>query len=156
MTSRTNLAALALAATMIATASGCGGSGSSGLSSSQLIAKADPICHRVNTTVESAKLAPENIVQVGPRIVAAERQAQSELAKLTPASSMTADWKAILGAYEKAGNGMQKAVEAAKSSGSNKALQSKAYAEGATEFSTAQRSRQIVAGRDGFVECSKF
>lgn len=148
---------LALAAVALIAASGCGGS-KGGVSRAELIAKADPICRRANTVVDSAKFNLHNVGQAAPGIIAAERQASAELAKLTPPSSMAADWKVIVDGFRKTSAGMQKVSEAARSAGSNeKALtQSKVFSEGASEFARGQHIRELTAARNGFADCAKF
>lgn len=152
-TTRSSLAMLALAA--LATASGCGGS--KGLSRSELIAKADPICQRINTTLTEAKLTPQNIAQVAPGIATAELQASAELTKLAPPSSMAADWKVIVDGFHETGVGMQKSAEAAKSATTTHSpAQSKTLHEAELEVFKGQQARETAATRDGFIDCARF
>lgn len=153
---RSSLTTLALTTIAVAAASGCGGSKS--LSRRELIAKADPICRRANTAVDSAKFDLQNLAQRAPGIAAAQLQASAELAKLTPPSSMSADWKVIVDGLRRSGAGIQKAGEVAKSTGSNvKALTaSKAFNEGASEFTRGREASERTADRNGFSDCATF
>ena len=134
---------------------GCGSSNE--LSRSELIAKADAICKRVNTAVAEAKLAPQNITQTAPGISTAELQASTELAKLNPPSSMAGNWKVIVAGFHETGLGMQKAAEAAKDSGAKSASpQSKALREAEVVVFKGQQTRQRAAAQDGFIDCGRF
>lgn len=153
-TTHLRLAAAVLAAIVLAATSGCGGS--KGLSQSELIAKADPICQRALSALEGAKLSRENLAQVGGAIATASRQAHGELAKLTPPSSMAADWREIVNSFSMISTGMQKAAEAAKGTDAKALAQSKAFREGETEFLKGQQTRQTLASRNGFQACGKI
>lgn len=154
-TTRSGLTTLALTTVALAAVSGCGGSKE--LSRSELIAKADPICRRANAAIDHSKFNVSNVAQLAPGMAAAQNQASAELAKLTPPSSMAADWKVIVDGYRRTGTGIQRAGEAARSAGSaNPLTHSKAFAEAATEFANGREVRQTTAARNGFIDCAKF
>src|ERR1700722_7098418 len=83
--------------------SGCGGTSSKPLTNSELIAKADPICKRINTQIAYySNLKPSDhqdllnaaaVARAAPLISATERSAQISLAKLTPSTALSEDWK---------------------------------------------------------------
>lgn len=137
-----------LAATTLGTVSGCGGS--SGLSRSQLIAKADPICRQANQALRTSKISFQNVAQVGPSVAAAQRQASIELSKLTPPSAMADDWKTIVTSWRTAAESLLRFGEAAKA----KDTQGELSAE--KGFTEAQHARTTPAIRDGFHDCASF
>jgi hypothetical protein len=154
MTTCSGLTTLALATAVLATASGCGGS--KGLSRAELIAKADPICRRANDTLNGSKLNAHNVAQLAPMLAATEHQVSVELAKLTPPSSMAADWKVIIDGFRRAGVGLEKVGAAAKASPPRFGKASKALIEGENELSNGQNVRAVTAQRSGFNDCGKF
>lgn len=152
MMTRQGLAALALAAIVLTTAAGCGGS--KGLSRSELIAKANPLCRRANEALDSSKLNPSNIAQVAPAVAVTVQQVSAELAKLTPPESMASDWKVMVDSVRRAGVGLGKLAQAAKTS--SLAKPSQAYIEGEKEFSSGQSDRSQIAQHNGVSECATF
>jgi hypothetical protein len=121
------------------------------LSRSQLIARADAICARVNThlahtTVHSSR----ELVQAAPGIAAFERSALAELKRLTPPVALSADWKTMLGGLELLAQATQKYGEYV---GANQTGVATGFAQ-----SVQERQRQVaaVAERDGFQSCGKI
>lgn len=143
MSIRTSLAALALAATALAT--GCGGS--QGLSRSQLIAKADLICKRTNEKIHASNLGPRNIIRLAPGLAVYEEQSAAELAKLQPPSSMADDWKTIVDDFQVVGRSLAEIGHA-------KSLK-EAIPSGNT-ISRAQGERARAAQRNGFRDCAQY
>jgi len=110
---------LALVAAALA-AGGCGGGSSDAKSAgslasgnptpsgssrvpSQLVARADAICRRLNTEIVAtnpSKLQIRKIVSLTPQRVALERTALKELSKLAPPASIARDWRQMM-AYRK-------------------------------------------------------
>lgn len=148
---RTVLGALALAAAVLA-AGGCGGS--KGLSRAELIAKADPICQRANHALDSSKISSKNLASVAPGLATVEQQVSAELAKLTPPSSMVADWHVIVDGFRRTAVGLNEVGRVAKAGLSAKPTT--ALLEGEKEVSKGQQARATTAGRDGFLECARF
>lgn len=118
--SRAYLAALALALAAV-TSAGCGKASKSAnetsassqvsttdsssastpvgppLTRSQLIAKADAICFRVNAKRAASKIhTTESIAKYVPALAAYERTAYAELGKLVPPASMTTEWNELV------------------------------------------------------------
>lgn len=141
-------------------ASGCGASktgsaSSSGsnengpLTSTELIAKADSICHEINAMRPPAR-------QGGPirprmlEIANFERTEQARLARLSPPASLEQDWQQILGNLQTIATEIPKLIPYASS---NRLDQVRprvlAVAEAEHHFLATTR-------RDGFRECSKF
>lgn len=143
MSNRTGLTVLALAA--VSLASGCGGS--KGLSRTELVARADPICRRINEKIDSSKLTRDNFARVARSLAAYEQQSTAELAKLAPPASMAGDWKTIVDDFQTIGEQLA-AIGRAK--GPKEAVPS-----GST-ISRAQTERTEVAHRDGFNYCARF
>jgi hypothetical protein len=147
-TNRTRITMLALSAAVLAATSGCGGS--KGISRSELVAKADPICRRANSALISSKISQQNVVQVAPAVAAAQRQAYTELAKLAPPSAMAGDWQTIVNSWRTAGESLLKFSEATKT----KDTQAELTAE--SGFTRAQQVRASAATRHGFHDCAQY
>jgi hypothetical protein len=89
----------------------------------QLIAEADPICARLNAailaresslpTVNKAQLLRE-IVQIVPGTAALEREADGQLARLTPPPSLAAKWSMLLSYRKALASELNELVRAAK------------------------------------------
>lgn len=91
-------------------AGGCGGGSSDARSAeplpnsassprSQLIARADAICRRLNTKIAAHKPANLGLAEIArgaPRNAAFEKTALEELRKLTPPASMARDWRRMI------------------------------------------------------------
>ncbi|HEY5194245.1 MAG TPA: hypothetical protein VIJ39_10295 [Solirubrobacteraceae bacterium] len=73
------------------------------LAASQLVAKADSICARLNTELAAAKDVVQNqedVVRVAAQRGALEQRAIAELSKLTPPSSIAKDYEQIVTARQ--------------------------------------------------------
>jgi hypothetical protein len=122
------------------------------LSKTQLIAKADTICKRLDKEIADASpvgLEPRKIAAVAPPHVAAERVALKELGMLKAPAAMAGDWRQII-AYRRT-----LAAELAK-------LGSAARAGDLTTIIALAGSKlhehkllSALATRDGFKDCSK-
>lgn len=69
------------------------------LSSAELIARADPICRRVNAEIAASKpksASPAEILRVVPGNAALEKRAVAALQRLKPPRALTGDWTTIL------------------------------------------------------------
>jgi hypothetical protein len=143
----TRIIVLLTAATLV-TVCGCGGS--NGLSRSQLVAKADPICRQANQALATSKISPQNVAQVGPSVAAAQRQASIKLSKLAPPSALASDWETIVASWRTAAESLLRFDEAAKA----KDTQGVTAAE--KGFLNAQAARMKAASRDGFHDCATF
>jgi hypothetical protein len=153
---QTRTGVLATLAAILAASSGCGGS--NGLSRSELIARADPICRQANQRLRSSKFDVPNMARLAPVIATAFTQAASELGKLSPPSSMSADWGVIVDGFRRAGVGFQEIGQGAKGLPPDIRVfaRSKTLIEGEAEMTKAQRDRSVTAARDGFNDCSRF
>jgi hypothetical protein len=165
--SRTRLAALALAATTLA-ASGCGGTTKSSsqaappaqaeshtqtgpLTRTELIAKADAICSRVNAQLASTAIrSTHDYARLLPQVAAYEQTELAELGKLTPPASMASDWQQILASTRTLAGDTAKIAEYAKS---NNLKAARALLTTAT---TAQQQMLATAKRNGFKDCSRL
>lgn len=70
-----------------------------GLSRAQLVAKADPICRRLNDTLNAEKDAPkskQDIVRVATRRAKLEEQTVAKLSRIVPVSSIAPQWEQIV------------------------------------------------------------
>jgi len=81
---------------------GCGGSSNSGLTRSQLVAKADAICAQANQKAKQIP-TPANLVQDATaaaayfnKVVPIAEKGTDQLAALKPDSAASADWKAYI------------------------------------------------------------
>lgn len=92
--SRPRLAALALVVSMLA-GSGCGGSASSpkSLTRSDLIARADAICRRVNAKLTGTRIRSKRTFV---ELAVYEHAAVTEMRKLIPPASMEKGWGQIV------------------------------------------------------------
>jgi hypothetical protein len=148
---RRQLTALTLAAATLA-AAGCGGSSSKSLTRSQLIAKADSICHRVNAKLTSANgqiNSQQDIARLAPQLAAYEQEAVVQLSKLTAPATIASDWKTIVTAAGTLAQNTAKLGEYAKA---NNLTAARAL------VSTSKKVQQqmlAVAKRDGFKDCSR-
>lgn len=148
--------ALVLVATTLA-ASGCGGSsGSSGsLTRSELIARGDLICRRINTRLTGTTIGRQgSFAQLMPSLAAYEHAAVAEMRKLTPPASMADGWRQIV-------KGAQTLADATAKVGS--------YARGNPNISQAspplraaftaagEGTQHMVAAarREGFQDCAR-
>jgi hypothetical protein len=166
---RREVAAAALLATALA-AQGCGGSSKSSQSASSqpsmtraaLIAKADPVCGRINKKIEFySNLKPSDsrdlvsaaaVERAAPLIASFERSAHDELAKLAPPSSMAADWREIVDGVEAIANDTQQLGQD---------LSAKVKVRGKIAGLTASATITLqhvnaVAARNGFKDCARL
>jgi hypothetical protein len=149
--SRARFMGFVLAVTILP-ATGCGGSsGSPPLTRSQLIAKADPICARVNAKFKTiTDNTQAELADVAPGIAAAEQQAATELANLTPPSSMAKNWTVIVNDFQIVAADVRKLSEDAK------ANNVKGETPSIASLTTAQHERAVAAGHSGFKDCANF
>jgi hypothetical protein len=156
---------VALLATTLVTA-GCGGSSKSGsetskpLTRTELIAQADPACGRINAKITYyTNLKPSNsqdlvslsaAVRAAPVVSSTEREAQADLAKLTPPAGMTEDWKQIVAGVQTVADETQRYGESIQAKDAHGIS-----AASASATRTLQRIR-VLAARDGFVDCAKL
>jgi hypothetical protein len=174
---RTRLAALALAASALA-GSGCGGaakpssqvsqtassssssaraqtptapeSPSSPSSRSELIARADAICRRVNAKRASITITrPQDIPLDIPPLAAYEEAAVSAMRQLTPPASMANGWKQIVAASQTVADVTTKVGNAAKAG----KLESTRSLDGVLTSATEQMLN--TAKREGFTDCAQ-
>lgn len=176
--SHARLAALAVAASALI-ASGCGGSSKSSthtessalagsttqqastsspkqastsskpLTRTQLIAKADAICKRVNARLASSTAHNhQQIVRIAAQLAAFERTATGELMQLVPPAELATDWSQIVA-------GVRALADTTARYGEYAASNQLANAQ---KFIVAgrRRTRQAaaVAKRDGFTDCA--
>jgi hypothetical protein len=155
--SRPLLAALALAATAL-TASGCGGSAGSTkpLTRSELIARGDAICRRINAKISTITVSSaQDYARLAPPLAAYEQTAVAEMRKLTPPASMANDWKQIVTGAQMLADGTAKLGEYAQTSNPFQAHQTPSVH--AAFVATTEGAKQIVtaAQREGFNDCAQ-
>jgi hypothetical protein len=145
------LAALALMA-MVLPASGCGGGGKSATTTTrtELIAKADAICGRLNARLASSPIkSVADFARIVPRLAAYERAAFAELGRLLPPASMASDWRQIVAGGQTIASYTAKLGEYAKANN----------LKGAGPLYPASRKVQqktlAIAKRDGFKDCAE-
>ena len=144
------LGGLALAATMLGIV-GCGGGSPATLTSSQLIAKADPICEKSNAELHKALLVPKWKSLPGPAAYFAtyERRASAEMAGLRAPMALASDWRAIVLSYRQLGEDMAKLGAEAK-------VRPKPDIRFAAQMIKMQHERAVIARRNGFTSCSQY
>lgn len=129
------------------------GSSAGGLSRSQLIAKADPICKRVNTKLHQF-YAVQTLAELPGAAAEFSRSAMrlsSELASLQAPSSMTGDWKAITGSYRLLGHDIAEAGARIKTE-----RLPKPDAALANTLFRVEHDRVEIASRNGFHDCAQY
>jgi hypothetical protein len=133
-------------------ASGCSASSSSkSLSRAELIAKADPICARVNARLNSTEIDDQQeIGQLIPPLAVFERMAVAELTELNPPTNLTNDWKQIVVGMRTQAEDMAKYGEYAKSKNMKMANDVLTAGQRTLEQSTA------TAKHDGFNDCARM
>jgi hypothetical protein len=147
-----SIVAIALAAAISAT--GCGGSSKSSDtgtgSKTELIAKADAICHGVNERLSSTRIgSADDYARLLPSLAAYRQTAADELGKLTPPASMAADWKQIVADAHTLAAEVAKIGEVAKTKDFN------ATAALVKKASGVQAHLASIAARNGVKECNK-
>jgi hypothetical protein len=173
---RTSIATLAATGAVLA-AAGCGGSSKSSsagtgngtasnsttaadttpkptgpqLSRTQLIAKADAVCARVNKKRNSVSLSsPESYMTLLSPFAAYEKNAMAELARLNPPSSLKNNWEKFVRGDESVANTTSKLAQYA-AEGNIKITQSLVIALNQTE-----RQVTATAKHAGFVACASL
>lgn len=164
--SYTRLVTLALA-TMALAAVGCGGSAThtsrsaspatsvahtapgEALTQAELIAKADPICARAIAVISAATSVNKRsaIPATATKAAAYAFRVSTELAVLTPPSSMVRDWRVIVMSYQKLARSIARLGESVKRGG-------KPSADIVAEFTGSQQERSVAAKRHGFKACA--
>lgn len=142
-------ASLVLAAVLFTTA-GCGHtSNNASLTRSQLIAKADAICQRLQTTLESNNVGTsQDIGRVAPELASTERAALAELRKLTPPSELAGDWREILAGARSLAESTERLGEYARQNKYSSARRFIVSAEAVHHQMTA------ITTQDGFHDCT--
>jgi hypothetical protein len=148
---------VALLTTMLAT--GCGGTSKS-LTRTELIAKADPVCRRINAEITYyTNLTPSNsqdlvsasaVARAAPRISLTEHAAQASLEKLTPPSAMAGDWKQIVAGVQTLAEDTQQLGVSIQAKNTSRTIALTSSASG-----TLQRVHTLAA-QDGFHDCAKL
>lgn len=139
----------------------CGaGSTSKSLTRQELVAQADPICRQINDQIAYySNLKPSNskdlvsasaVGRAAPKISATERNAYVQLKKLSPPSSMSDDWKAIVASMQTLADDSLKFGEAIEA---GDPAETSALSSSAT--SALQQIRTLSA-HNGFNDCSKL
>jgi hypothetical protein len=142
---------------------GCGSGGGSGSSSepvasgsssssSQLIAKADAICRRLNTELarlESKGLSTSEIAGAVPAHVTLERAALQELSKLTPPAALAGDWRQVIADRQTLA---EELVELGRVARTNDAARIRALA---VSKKRTHGALHATATRAGFKDCSQ-
>ncbi|HEY5194238.1 MAG TPA: hypothetical protein VIJ39_10260 [Solirubrobacteraceae bacterium] len=148
--------------TTVLVASGCGSTSTSAskpLTRSELVAKVEPICARINTKISYySNLTPSNskdlvsksaIASAAPQISSVERNAVAEMEKLTPPSALANDWKQIVDGVKTVSEDTMKVGEDVKIENRTLAASVMASAE------TALQQMRAAAARDGLAQCEK-
>jgi hypothetical protein len=129
-------------------ASNGSGSGKSA-SAPKLLARADPICMRLNHELDVVKPArtPQEIARVASQSAALEQAALAELNKLTPPASMATGWQQILADRKTVIESLTKLAQYAATNDQ--------HAEKSIELSGASAMQHLaaIAQDDGFNSC---
>jgi hypothetical protein len=148
--SRRRLAALTLVATVLA-ASGCGGSAGSTkpLTRSELIARGDTICRRINARLAAIRIkSAKDYARLG----AFEQAAVANMRELTPPASMSSGWGQVV-------SGAQTLADATAKIGTFPRVEAFGTTPAAHEAFAAAGAgtRQMVAAaqREGFKDCAR-
>jgi hypothetical protein len=123
------------------------------LSRSELIARADAICLRLNNELAATaakSVGMREIARVSPRHAALEQTAVMELSKLTPPASIARDWRQIV-AYRQT-----LAEELALLGRYAKVKNARSVRALAVSKKHLHRQLTTVATRDGFKRCSRL
>jgi hypothetical protein len=147
---------LRIAATAIAvatlTATGCGGGGSGkALSRSELIAKANVICKRLNGERKSINIKTrQDYIRVLKKFARDEQIAFTELGKLTPPTSLARDWKQLVAGVQTVSKDMTQLVGymTTYNNRSARILNRSANA--------VLQTMHAISERDGLTECAQF
>lgn len=119
------------------------------LTQRQLIARADPICARMNAKLKSTVVSTlQDYATKLPPLAAAQQAEAAQLAKLTPPASMTRDWSRIVHSLSAVASNMVKVARYADARNTRRFRTT-------VEQSTETRQRLIkTAARYGFKDCS--
>jgi hypothetical protein len=131
---------------------GCGGGASKALSLSDLIARGDAICQRLNAEFSAAPpvRGPQDIARISPQRAAMERTVAAELSRLTPPSSITRDWQQIIAYRRMLAEDTIKLGEYAKAN-NIEGMRLVFYS------SVSLQERLLATGKhDGFTNCSRL
>lgn len=143
-------------------AGGCGGGSSDARSAgplpdgsprSQLIARADAICRRLNAQIKANKqssLRLNEIARFAPRNAALEATALKELSKLTPPASIARDWHQVI-AYRR--TLMEELVKLGRYAKANNA---RAIHKLAASKKRVHQKLLATATRNGFKDCPQI
>ncbi|MGI8557746.1 MAG: hypothetical protein ACR2ND_05480 [Solirubrobacteraceae bacterium] len=147
MTLRTPTLLALVAATA---AAGCGSSSTSPLSKSELVAKGDAICKRVNDGIRN--VGPTNtaadVAKVAPKVYALEQQGVNDLRKLTPPGAVASDYTSFLDKTQVLTDDANKIGAAAKTNDKKTAQTI------ASEAASASASATSSASKLGFKDCA--
>jgi hypothetical protein len=122
------------------------------LSKSQLVARADTICKRLNAEIvarETPGASVQEVIRVVPGNASLEQEALKQLAKLSAPASLSRDWQQILAGRRTLATQLLALVQDAKHDDVR-----------AMQALSAQKKRvhgtlRAVATRDGFRDCSE-
>jgi hypothetical protein len=114
-----------------------------------LIAKAEPICERANTELDSTKIKSiEDYARVLPQTASYDRIEANELSKLVPPAAMAKAWTEIVTDLQKFGEYTEMVAEYA---------QAKKFTTAVPIFTAGRATHEKLAGiakRNGFKECA--
>jgi hypothetical protein len=121
------------------------------LTRSELIAKADAICYRVNVERSANRIRSiKSIATTIPHLVAYEQAAFTELGHLVPPTSMSSDWKVIVSSANALASDTKKVGEEVQTGNSSAAGQS-------LSASNLDLQKMLsVAQRNGFKDCAQI
>jgi hypothetical protein len=120
------------------------------LTRTELIARADLICRRVNEKRASTTLGSRQAyARLLPQIAAYERAAAAEMRTLTPPASMAKSWKRIVAGIQAVADETSILGEYAIA---NKLAQADA---GSVVAVKTMRRTRTLAGREGFKDCAR-
>jgi hypothetical protein len=121
------------------------------LTKSALIARADKICARVITRLNSLRINTlQDAALTAPQTATIEQAASEDLSKLTPPASMASDWKRIVAGVHALAQVTAKLGEYAKAN--------QAEAAGRLISTGQKRPARLLAPakRDGFTQCGQI
>jgi hypothetical protein len=147
--SPTRIAAVAMAVAAIA-ATGCGTSNKA-LSHGELVAKANSICKRLNTQHKSINIrTQEEYIRLLKTTAAEDQIAFTELAKLTPPTSLASDWKQFVA------DGRALAQDATQLATYLTTYNRRSASMVNRSTSVVMQAIHTTAERDGLTECAQF
>ena len=156
--SRRRLPALSLTVAVLMV-SGCGGStgSSAALTRSELIARGDAICRRINAKIRATKVSTaQDYARVAPPLAAYEQTAVIEMRKLTPPASIANGWRQIVSGAQMLANGTTKLGEYAQTSNPFEVAHQTPSVHAAFAATTEGPKQMVTAAqRGGFKDCAQ-